>query len=170
MATPGTKEASETADGPHLAQMYFHLLIKSIYFSVLAEWVRCRKECSSWASDVTGWNSETLGIPSRLSHLLCVSVRMEKTSSAPIVPGDTQCFSGPFSCQSGAMDLNCLTKTNRLGGEEVASSELWRCPASPLVVCPICLPPILHGVMSLALGQRGERVWRPRWWNPAFLV
>lgn len=32
-ASPEGKEVSSTADGPHLAQMYFHLLIRNIYFS-----------------------------------------------------------------------------------------------------------------------------------------
>lgn len=62
-----------------------------------------------------GWNSGTLGIPSWQSHLLSVSVRMEKMPSAPIVPSDTQSSTGLFSCWSKAMDLNHLMKTNRLG-------------------------------------------------------
>ena len=40
----------------------------------------------------------------------------------------------------------------------------------PSLAFQICLPPWPHGVMSLALDQRGEWVWRERWWHSTFLI
>lgn len=105
-AAPETGEASQTADSPRLAQMYFHLLIRSIYFSFHMFWLRVLDVGKMAVSEPKMmWRNNVMFILSPSSHLLFLPVRMEEASPAPIVPSDTQCSTGRFFCWSGGMAL-----------------------------------------------------------------
>lgn len=105
-AAPAAKEASETADSSYLAQMYFHLLIRGIYFWILVLLLHVldiEKNAVSEPQDTTWWNNVVLGMTTCQSHLLSVSVRREKVSLATIAPSDNSSC-GLFSWRSWSSD------------------------------------------------------------------
>lgn len=153
---PETGEASYTADSPRLAQMYFHLLTRSIYFSFHMLWLRVLDVGEMAVSEpkMLWWNKVISILPPG-RHVLFLSVRMEEASPAPTAPSDTQCSTGWFS--EGVEQWLWRFEGDKQAGQR-GSGLLWglKMPSLSLVRSPACLPPILNGIMSLALGQRRE--------------
>lgn len=86
-----------------LTQMYFHLLISSIYFSFHVFLLCLLNVEKNSGYDVVEWRGIGYYLLAE-PFVVCVHEKGENVFS-PIAPSDNQCFRGLFSCGSRAMAL-----------------------------------------------------------------
>lgn len=149
-----------------LTQMYFHLLMGSIYFSFHV-FLLCLLDVEKNSGyNVVEWHG--IGYYLLAEPLVvCVHEKGENVFS-PIAPSDNQHFVFLWEKSNSSKESEKDKQTEKKGSG--LQRGLKMTSPSLSLTSPVFPPPLLCRVMNLALGQRGAKMWRPRCWNPIFLV